>query len=287
MFTREFRLCFLGATAFALNQYASRPTFCTAEDDVKELRSKVEKLSNELKDAKYAFENYFPRKIMILFGPPGAGKGTQAPKVVDLLGIPQLSTGDMLREAVHAKTPVGLKAEAVMKSGGLVSDDIVCGIISERIQKDDCKNGFILDGFPRTSEQAVALDVMLAKTGESVNSIVQLVVPDALLEERICGRWMHKGSGRSYHVKFQPPKSMKLDAAGKPVAATMLDDETGEALYQRADDTASALLSRLKSYHGQTVPILKHYCVRGFCREVNADQGIDEVWNDVKKALRR
>jgi adenylate kinase len=231
------------------------------------------------------FETYFPRKIMILFGPPGAGKGTQAPRIVETVGIPQLSTGDMLRAAVAAQTPVGIKAQAVMKAGGLVSDDIVCGIIADRIKEKDCKNGFILDGFPRTVVQAKALDALLAKQGEAVNSVVALEVPDSVLEEPICGRWMHKASGRSYHVKFAPPASMQLDAQGKPVVATMLDDETNEPLYQRGDDTAAALVKRLNSYHSKTTPVLQHY--GPFVRRVNANQHINNVWGEVSNALKK
>merc|ERR1719378_956241 len=120
-----------------------------------------------------------------------------------------------------------------MESGGLVSDDIVVGIIKDRIQEEDCSNGFILDGFPRTVEQAKALDSLLASQGEMVSLVLAFEVPPEALEERICGRWMHKASGRSYHVKFSPPKQMKLLEGGAPDPATMLDDETGEALYQR------------------------------------------------------
>lgn len=233
------------------------------------------------------FETFYPRKIVILFGAPGAGKGTQAPKIVDAVGIPQLSTGDMLRAAVHAQTEVGKKAQAVMKAGGLVSDDIVIGIISDRIKEPDCKNGFILDGFPRTVGQAKALDKLLAKGGETVNSVIELSVPDSVLEERVCGRWIHKASGRSYHVKFAPPASQQLGSDGKPVAATMLDDVTGEPLYQRSDDTASALKSRLASYHGKTVPILAHYAPKGVTKRVNANQKVANVWGEVHEALRR
>jgi len=156
------------------------------------------------------YEKYWPRKCMMLFGAPGAGKGTQGPKIVDELGIPQLSTGDMLRDAVAAGTPIGKRAKDVMARGELVSDDIVIGIIEDRIKDPDCKSGFILDGFPRTVDQAKALDKMLAKNGETVSLILAFEVNPAVLEERICGRWMHKGSGRSFHVKFCPPKSMKL-----------------------------------------------------------------------------
>jgi adenylate kinase len=126
---------------------------------------------------------------------------------------------------------------------------------------------------------------MLAANGESVNTVMAFNVPDQVLEERVCGRWMHKGSGRSYHVKFAPPKSMKLDANGVPIPETMLDDATGQPLFQRGDDTAEALKNRLKSYHDKTVPILDYYAARGVNRAVNANQQIDKVWSEVSKGL--
>ena len=224
---------------------------------------------------------------MILFGPPGAGKGTHGPKIEELLNIPQLSTGDMLRAAVAAGTEVGKKAEAVMKAGGLVSDDIVIGIIRDRIKEEDCKFGFILDGFPRTLPQAKELDKMLAAEGARVTKVIELEVPDSVLEERIAGRWIHKKSGRSYHVKYAPPKSMKLDSKGKPIPESMKDDETGEDLMQRKDDTSSALVKRLKGYHGETVPILDHYRPDGIVRAVNANQKMDGVWKEILDALKR
>ena len=224
---------------------------------------------------------------MILFGPPGAGKGTHGPKIEDLLGIPQLSTGDMLRAAVAAQTEVGKKAQAVMKAGGLVSDAIVVGIIRDRIKQDDCKFGFILDGFPRTLVQAQALDKMLSEEGACVTKVIELQVPDEVLEERICGRWIHKKSGRSYHVKFAPPKSMKLGNDGKPVKESMVDDVTGEPLMQRPDDTATALVKRLNGYHKETVPILQHYSPKGIVKTVNANQKMDGVWGEVLGSLSR
>lgn len=233
------------------------------------------------------FATYWPRNIMILFGPPGAGKGTHGPKIEELLGIPQLSTGDMLRAAVANKTEVGLKAKAVMEAGGLVSDDIVVGIIRDRIAEKDCRHGFILDGFPRTLVQAQALDKMLASEGACVTKVVELNVPDEVLEERICGRWIHKASGRSYHVKFAPPKSMKKDVFGKVKADTMFDDQTGEPLMQRKDDTAQALKKRLAGYHGETVPILKHYSPGGVVKSVNANQKMTGVWGEVLESLSR
>lgn len=150
--------------------------------------------NNTAEEVEDKFATYWPRNIMILFGPPGAGKGTHGPKIEDMLGIPQLSTGDMLRAAVAAKSDVGLKAAAVMKAGGLVSDDIVIGIIRDRIREPDCKFGFILDGFPRTLVQAKELDKMLAEEGARVTKVIELQVPDEVLEERICGRWIHKKS---------------------------------------------------------------------------------------------
>jgi adenylate kinase len=192
----------------------------------------------------------------------------------------------MLRAAVAAQSEVGKKAQGLMKAGKLVGDDIVIGIIKDRIKEPDCRFGFILDGFPRNLAQAKELDKMLAETGECVTKVVNLEVPDTILEERICGRWIHKKSGASYHVAFKPPKSMVVGADGKPDPASMKDDTTGEPLMQRPDDTASALVSRLKEYHGQTVPVLKHYQNNGVVEGVNANQAMDKVWDGVLGALR-
>jgi adenylate kinase len=221
---------------------------------------------------------------MILFGPPGAGKGSQAPKIVEALGVPQLSTGDMLRAAVAAGTEVGKKAKDVMESGGLVSDDLVVSIIRERITEADCAGGFILDGFPRTVEQAKMLDEMLQGSGSRVSVVLALEVPDSVLTERICGRWVHKASGRSYHAAFAKPKSLPDGAA--PSVENMLDDETGEPLMQRADDTEEALTKRLEGYHAQTVPILEHYSgVEGVIKRVDANVPQEQVWGSIEKAL--
>lgn len=253
-----------------------------------EAYNRTSSVEEAVKQIERKFGTYWPRNILILFGPPGSGKGTHGPKIEDMLGIPQLSTGDMLRAAVTAKTEIGLKAEAVMKAGGLVSDEIVIGIIRDRIQQDDCKLGFILDGFPRTLEQAKALDAMLALEGACVTKVIELQVPDSVLEERICGRWIHKQSGRSYHVKYAPPKSMKLNRKTKqPIPETMNDDITGEPLIQRPDDTASALVKRLQGYHNDTVPILSHYAPHGIVRTANANQSMDKVWDDILKSLQR
>lgn len=170
-----------------------------------------------------------------------------------------------------------------MESGGLVSDDLVVGVIADRVTQDDCMNGFILDGFPRTVGQAQMLDEMLAKSGEAVSTIVALEVPDEALTERICGRWIHKESGRSYHVKFAPPKS--LSEGDAPTAENMLDDETGEPLMQRADDTEEALAKRLEGYHAQTVPILAHYEPTGVVNRIDANTDPKKVWERVEAVV--
>lgn len=236
-------------------------------------------------------EVFWPRKIMILFGKPGAGKGSQGPKIEALLGIPVLSTGDMLRAAVSAGTEVGLQAQAVMKAGGLVSDEIVIGIIADRIKEDDCKLGFVLDGMPRTLAQALAIDSMLKANGERVSEVVEIAVPNDVLTERICGRWIHKSSGRSYHTKFAPPKSYEtpgmfgMGGSGEPSTENMLDDVTGEPLYQRGDDTAEALKSRLTSYEESTVPVLEHYKPNGIVTSCNGNQDFNLVWDEVLAAI--
>ncbi|CAK0834941.1 unnamed protein product [Prorocentrum cordatum] len=237
--------------------------------------------------SKPAIEGPRERTVMILCGPPGCGKGTQAPKIVDKLDIPQLRgrPASLKGQAVAKGTEVGLKAKEVMAAGKLVSDDIVVGIIRERIQASDCRNGFILDGFPRTVAQAVALDEMLKETSERVGIVVELNIPDEVLFERITGRWIHKASGRSYHTKFNPPKS--YDGKSAPSAENMRDDETGDALMQRPDDTTDALPNRLKSYHAETEPVLSHYRGVAGCRVslVNANQAMEVVWKDMETAL--
>ena len=167
--------------------------------------------------------------------------------------------------------------------GDVLSSQLVVSIIRERIKESDCSGGFILDGFPRTVEQAKMLDEMLDGSGDKVNLVLALEVPDEVLTERICGRWVHKASGRSYHVKFAKPKSLKDGA--EPSEETMLDDETGEPLMQRADDTEEALTSRLQSYHAQTVPILDHYAPAGVVSKVDANVAPDAVWSSIEGVL--
>ena len=180
---------------------------------------------------------------VILLGGPGAGKGTQANYIKEKYNIPQISTGDMLRAAVKAGTPLGVEAKKVMDAGGLVSDDIILGLIDERLKDDDCKNGYLFDGFPRTLAQADALK----DKGVSVDAVVEIDVDDAEIIKRMGGRRVHLASGRTYHVTFNPPKE-----EGK-------DDETGEPLIQRDDDQEDTVRERLNVYHEQTEPLINYY----------------------------
>ena len=210
--------------------------------------------------------------IYLLFvGPPGSGKGTQSPMIKNENCLCHLATGDMLRAAVAAKTPLGLEAKKAMDAGALVSDDIVVGLIEESIKKPQCRTGFVLDGFPRTVTQAQKLDEMLAKRGQSIDRVLNFVVPDSLLVERVTGRWIHPASGRSYHEKFAPPK-----VAG-------VDDVTGEALIKRKDDNAETLKSRLAAFHAQTAPVVDYY--RSKIVNIKADRPQEQVADQIHKAL--
>ena len=180
---------------------------------------------------------------LILLGAPGAGKGTQANFICQKYGIPQISTGDMLRAAVKAGTPLGLAAKKVMDAGALVSDDIIIGLVKERIAEPDCKNGFLFDGFPRTIPQAEAMKT----AGVKLDLVLEIDVPDEAIIERMSGRRVHAASGRTYHVKFNPPK-----VAGK-------DDVTGEDLIQRKDDEEATVRTRLQVYQNQTRPLVDYY----------------------------
>ena len=180
---------------------------------------------------------------VILLGGPGAGKGTQANYIKERYGIPQISTGDMLRAAVKAGTPLGIEAKKVMDAGGLVSDDIIMGLIKERLQQPDCAKGYLFDGFPRTIPQADAL----REQGVAVDAVVEIDVPDEEIIRRMSGRRVHLASGRTYHVVFNPPKE-----EGK-------DDATGEPLIQRDDDKEETVKARLKVYHDQTEPLIDYY----------------------------
>jgi len=180
---------------------------------------------------------------LILLGAPGAGKGTQAQFITEKYGIPQISTGDMLRAAVKAKTELGLQAKEVMDSGGLVSDEIIIGLVKDRIGQDDCANGFLFDGFPRTIPQAQAM----VEADVRIDDVVEIAVDDEEIVARLSGRRVHPGSGRVYHLKYNPPQ--------KPG----VDDETGEALVQRDDDTEETVRKRLEIYYSQTSPLIDFY----------------------------
>jgi adenylate kinase len=180
---------------------------------------------------------------IILLGPPGAGKGTQAKFICEAFGIPQISTGDMLRQAIRDNTPLGLKAKAIMDRGELVSDDVIIGMVSERIKQSDCEKGFLLDGVPRTLPQAEALSAHQV----IIDHVVELSVADQVIVDRISQRRVHPASGRVYHLAFQPPKE-----SGK-------DDVTGEPLIQRDDDKEETVKNRLKVYNSQTKPLVEYY----------------------------
>jgi adenylate kinase len=180
---------------------------------------------------------------LILLGPPGAGKGTQAKMICEKYGIPQISTGDMLRAAVSAGTSLGIEAKKVMDAGELVSDDLILQLVKDRISENDCTSGYLLDGFPRTIAQAEGMK----KLGINVDFVVELQVNDEDIIERMSGRRIHPASGRVYHVKFNPPKTENID------------DETGEALIQREDDAEQTVRKRLDIYHKQTAPLIDYY----------------------------
>ena len=208
---------------------------------------------------------------LILLGPPGAGKGTQAQFIRDKFGIPQISTGDMLRAAVKAGTPLGKQAKQVMDSGRLVSDDIIIGLVKERLREPDCKRGYLFDGFPRTIPQADALK----NAGVALDYVLEIDVPDADIITRMTGRRVHPGSGRVYHLKFNPPQ-----AEGK-------DDATGEPLIQRDDDKPDTVKKRLEVYRQQTRPLVDYYqALPGVkYRKISGIGRVDEVTRHALAAL--
>ncbi|MES2960336.1 MAG: adenylate kinase [Pseudomonadota bacterium] len=215
---------------------------------------------------------------LILLGAPGAGKGTQATFLCRKFGIPQISTGDMLRAAVKAGTPLGVAAKKVMDAGALVSDDIIIGLVKERLTQADCANGFLFDGFPRTIAQADAMK----HAGVKLDVVLEIDVPDAAIVERMSGRRAHLASGRTYHVKFNPPK-----VAG-------VDDVSGEPLVQRADDSEETVKKRLDVYHAQTRPLVDYYMqwatsgdpVAPRYRKINGSGSVDEITTRALEALR-
>ena len=213
-------------------------------------------------------------KNFILLGPPGAGKGTQADLICDLYQIPKLSTGDMLREAVASGSDLGKQVSNILDSGGLVSDDIIGSLIEERLQMPDCKDGSLFDGVPRTLGQAKILDDM----GVSFSHVIEIVVEDDVIVNRMSGRRVHPGSGRNYHIDYNPPKIEGVD------------DESGEALIQREDDKPETVLKRLDVYHEQTEPLTNFYKEISTRSElvyfsVDGSKSVNEVFENIKKEI--
>ena len=212
---------------------------------------------------------------IILVGPPGAGKGTQAEKIVAKYDVAHISTGDILRANVKAGTELGKKAKSYMDAGGLVPDDVIVGMMRGRLAEDDCKNGFILDGFPRTVPQAEALTALLAEMGLKLDGVILLDVDDDTVVERLCGRRMCKKCGRIFHVSFKP--SSKGD----------LCDECGGELYQRDDDKESVIRQRLAVYHSQTAPLVDYYGKAGLLLRVPGAEAGDKVLGHIEAMLGR
>ena len=208
-----------------------------------------------------------------LLGPPGGGKGTQAQKLIEKFKMPQVSTGDLFRAAVKNQTELGKKAKEYMDKGQLVPDEIVIGMVKERMAKDDCKKGFILDGFPRTIGQAEALDKMLPELKMKLDAVVEIAVPDQEVVKRLSGRRTCTKCGAMYHMEFNAPKT-----AGKC-------DKCGSELYQRDDDNEKTIKSRLDVYHNQTSPLINYYQKKGIYKKVEGTGDINNIFKNVVKAL--
>jgi adenylate kinase len=210
---------------------------------------------------------------IILFGPPGAGKGTQAKKLVDFYGIPQISTGDILRANVGEGTELGFAAKAYMDKGELVPDEVLIGIIKNRLKEPDCKRGFILDGYPRTVSQADALEVILDEIDKPLDIVLNLEVPSKKLIERISGRLICRNCGASYHMIFNQPKKEGIC------------DICGDEIYQRSDDKEESVQNRLNVYKMQTQPLIDYYLKKGILVTLEGNKDIDEVLEDIKAIL--
>jgi len=210
---------------------------------------------------------------ILLLGPPGGGKGTQAKYLINRLNIPQISTGDMLREHVNNKTDLGLKAKEYMSAGALVPDEVILGMMKGRLIDKDCNNGYILDGFPRTIPQAEGLDLLLEELDQKIDLIIVIKVKDDNIVERMGGRRVHPSSGRIYHIKYNPPKN-----EGK-------DDQTGEELIIRDDDQENTVRKRLEIYHKETSPLIEYYKSRSRVCHIDGEQSIDQVSQSIDKIL--
>lgn len=211
---------------------------------------------------------------ILFMGPPGAGKGTQAERIVSEFGIPHISTGDAFRAAMKQGTPLGVKAKEFVDQGLLVPDDVTIGIVKERLQQDDCRQGFLLDGFPRTISQAEALDDILKSMGRRLEHVINLEVDRGLLLARLTGRRICKLCGATYHMVFHPPKQENV-----------CDKCSGE-LYQRSDDTEEKVGTRLDEYNNKTAPLLEYYRNKGLLRQVDGEQEIDQVTSAISTILR-
>jgi adenylate kinase len=210
---------------------------------------------------------------LVLLGPPGAGKGTQAKRLIERLGIPQISTGDLLRAAVREETELGLKAKVKMEAGELVPDDIVIGMVKERLDKDDCKPGFILDGFPRAVSQAEALDKMLAGAGNGLNHVVSIEVPEEELVKRLTGRRSCPSCGAMFHVHFSPPQKEGTC------------DKCGAGLITRADDNEETIRNRISVFQEQTEPLKKFYQEKGLLRSIEGTGTPSDIAEMIAKAV--
>jgi len=206
----------------------------------------------------------------VLLGPPGSGKGTQSPRLKDMYCVCHLSTGDLLRAEISSGSALGTEIKRLIDLGQLVSDELVLRMVDENLDKPECKNGFLLDGFPRTMGQAEKLDTMLETRKQPLDAVVEFAIDDSLLVSRICGRWFHLASGRSYHEEFHPPR-----VPGK-------DDITGEPLVRRNDDNPETLKKRLESYHNLTSPLVDYYRKQGLHRSVDASQPANTVFAQIK-----
>ena len=211
-------------------------------------------------------------KIMLL-GPPGGGKGTQAKFIEQKLNIPQISTGDMLRENVKNKTSLGLDAKSYMEKGELVPDNLILNMMQNRLIQDDCKTGYILDGFPRTIPQAEGLNILLEKIKQELDMVILLNLDDDIIVKRMSGRRVHPASGRVYHIEYNPP--MKNNK----------DDVTGENLIIRADDQEETVRNRLKVYRNQTAPLIDYYLKKSILKKINADGAIDEIKDNITQII--
>jgi len=216
-----------------------------------------------------------PEQKIILFGPPGSGKGTQGSRLTHELCSCHISTGDLLRNEIRGGTELGNKAKDIMSAGGLVPDEVVIEILKKKIESPECKRGAVLDGFPRTFEQAKKLDDMLIQQGSKIDKVLNFQVNEQQLLERLAGRRIHEPSGRTYHLKYNPPKN-----EGR-------DDLTGEPLIQRPDDKPETIKNRLDTYNNKTKAVLEYYSGRGILNNLNANRTIDSVWNDISKLVTR